>query len=181
MLQQVVEEHTGEIFPTRRSSKTEHADICAFCLHLEDTYYIPATQNNILKASLVEEQKEQQENVREVHHLSLEKKKGYGEDTSSESDQVSCSHCKKKGHDDEHCWKLHSKMKGKKKIDAIAQQDCGLKSENETQIEAMVMEGKTPSKSSSHTKKGGGGICKQKPTVLEGNSATEGESMSLAG
>lgn len=50
----------------------------------------------------VAEQKEKLENVQEVDQWSPKKRKGYGKDTSSESDWVSCLHCKKKGHDDEH-------------------------------------------------------------------------------
>ena len=31
-----------------------------------------------------------------------------------QKDKPSCTHCKKDGHDDEHCWSLHSKLKPKK-------------------------------------------------------------------
>ena len=88
--------------------------------------------------------------VQEVDQWSSEKKKGYGE---NESSWVSCSHYKKKGHDDEHCWKLHLEFKGKKKMDATTQQGHGSNSENEKQIVAMGMEDKTPSKDSSYTRK----------------------------
>jgi hypothetical protein len=49
-----------------------------------------------------------------------------------EEGNPSCTHCKKSGHDDEHCWKLHPKKipkhfdgKGKTKIVATVQQYLG--------------------------------------------------------
>jgi hypothetical protein len=49
-----------------------------------------------------------------------------------ERGKPSCTHCKKSGHDDEHCWKMHSEKrpnqfggKGKTKIIPSMQQDLG--------------------------------------------------------
>jgi hypothetical protein len=49
-----------------------------------------------------------------------------------EEGKPSCTHCKKNGHDDEHCWKLHLEKrpkqfggKGKTKTIATVQQDLG--------------------------------------------------------
>jgi hypothetical protein len=50
----------------------------------------------------------------------------------------SCTHCKKSGHDEEHCWKLHPEKKskqfggkGKTKTVAMVQQDFGSDSRDE--------------------------------------------------
>jgi hypothetical protein len=55
-----------------------------------------------------------------------------------------CSHCKKKGHEESWCWKLHPdlqpkkfKDKGKKKIVASTHQDLGSDSEDESKIMAI--------------------------------------------
>ena len=59
----------------------------------------------------------------------------------------SCTHCKKDGHDDEHCWILHlelkpKKFKGKKKKTVAAiQKDLGLDSGDEATIAATVIKG----------------------------------------
>jgi hypothetical protein len=49
-----------------------------------------------------------------------------------EEGKPSCTHCKKSGHDDEHCWKLHPEKrlkqfggKGKTKTVTTVQQDLG--------------------------------------------------------
>jgi len=33
---------------------------------------------------------------------------------NEEGAKPSCTHCKKEGHDDEHCWKLHLELKPKR-------------------------------------------------------------------
>ena len=60
----------------------------------------------------------------------------------------SCTHYKKDGHDDEHCWILHLELKhkkneGKKKRTAAAiQKDLGSDLGNETMIAAIGIKGK---------------------------------------
>jgi hypothetical protein len=55
--------------------------------------------------------------------------------------RLTCSHCKKKGHEESQCWKLHPELrpkkfqdKGKKKIVASARRDLGLDSRDESKI-----------------------------------------------
>jgi ribosomal protein S8E len=66
-----------------------------------------------------------------------------------EYDKPSCSHCKKKGHDDAKCWKLHPELKpkwfkdkkGNKKTTTIIQEDLGSYSGDETKIMAIRLQG----------------------------------------
>jgi hypothetical protein len=66
-----------------------------------------------------------------------------------EEGNPSSTHCKKSGHDDEHCWKLHPDKrlkqfggKGKKKIIATVKQDLGFDSGDEGNIIAVGVQGK---------------------------------------
>jgi hypothetical protein len=66
-----------------------------------------------------------------------------------EEGNQSCTHCKKSGHDDEHCWKLHPEKrskqfggKGKKKTVATVQQDLGSDSRDEGKITMIGVQGK---------------------------------------
>ena len=60
----------------------------------------------------------------------------------------SCTHYKKDGHDDEHCWSLHLKLKPKnfngkkKKVVVVIQNDFGSDSSDETTITATGIKGK---------------------------------------
>ena len=60
----------------------------------------------------------------------------------------SCTHCKKDGHDDEHCWSLHPELKPKKfdgkkkKTDAAIQKDLGSDSGDETIDTSTGIKGK---------------------------------------
>ena len=69
----------------------------------------------------------------------------------------SCTHCKKDGHDDEHCWSLHPELKpkkfdGKKKKAAVAvQKDLGSNSSDETTIAATGIKGKNYEASTSNS------------------------------
>jgi hypothetical protein len=63
--------------------------------------------------------------------------------------KITCKHCSKDGHDEDHCWKLHPERKPKKfnskdktNIGATVQQDLGSDSEDETKITAMGLQGK---------------------------------------
>ena len=60
-----------------------------------------------------------------------------------EEEKLSCKHCKKEGHDEEHCWQLHPNKrpkwskgnKGKQKVATlIVPTDLGSKSGDEAQI-----------------------------------------------
>jgi hypothetical protein len=65
-----------------------------------------------------------------------------------DDEKPSCSHCKKKGHDDDHCWKLHLELKpnwarhqkGKKKTTTIVQ-DLGSDFDDETKVTTMGIKG----------------------------------------
>jgi hypothetical protein len=66
-----------------------------------------------------------------------------------EEGKPSCTHSKKSGHDDEHCWKLHPEKrskqfsgKGKTKTIATVQQDLGLDSGEEGKITTVRVQGK---------------------------------------
>jgi hypothetical protein len=58
-----------------------------------------------------------------------------------EEENLTCTHCKKRGTDEDHCWKMHRELrpkmyggKGKKNIFFTVQQDLGSESGDETQI-----------------------------------------------
>jgi hypothetical protein len=66
-----------------------------------------------------------------------------------EGEKLTCKHCSKDGHDEEHCWKFHPEMrpkkfshKGKPKTVATTQHDLGSDSGDETKITAMGFQGK---------------------------------------
>jgi hypothetical protein len=66
-----------------------------------------------------------------------------------EGGKTSFTHCKKGGHDEEHCWKLHPKKKqkqfsgkGKTKTVVIVQKDIGSNSEDEGNITTTGAQGK---------------------------------------
>ena len=66
---------------------------------------------------------------------------------TAQKSKASCTHCKKDGHDDEHCWILHlelrpKKFEGKKKTATAIQKDLGLNSGDETTIAATGIKGK---------------------------------------
>ncbi|XP_059067200.1 uncharacterized protein LOC131858147 [Cryptomeria japonica] len=80
------------------------------------------------------------------------KDKGKGKKTATlkkEDAKPTCSHCKKEGHEDAKCWKLHPELrpkryggnKGPKKTTAVIQQDLGSDSGDETQIVATSIQG----------------------------------------
>ena len=65
-------------------------------------------------------------------HVATEKK---------EEENITCTHYKKNGHDEDHRWKLHPELrpknyggKGKQKVVVTVQQDLGSESGDETQI-----------------------------------------------
>jgi hypothetical protein len=81
-----------------------------------------------------------------------------------EDEKPTCSHCKKEGHDEARCWKLHPELrpkrywnkKGNKKTTATVQQDLGSDSGDETKIMAMGIQGISSiasSSSSTHSSK----------------------------
>jgi hypothetical protein len=66
-------------------------------------------------------------------------------------ENLSCKHCKKEGHDDEHCWQFHlenkpkwlKERKGRKIVAAVAQPtDLGPDSGDETKITTIGLPGK---------------------------------------
>ena len=75
---------------------------------------------------------------------------------TAQKSKASCTHCKKDGHDDEHCWILHPKLrpqkfKGKKeKIVAAIQEDFGSNSGDEATIAATGIKGQNSEASSSN-------------------------------
>jgi hypothetical protein len=73
-----------------------------------------------------------------------------------EGRKPSCTHCKKGGHNEEHCWKLHPEKKlkqfggkGKTKIVATMQQDLGYESRDEGNITVAGVQGKDSLRDSS--------------------------------
>jgi hypothetical protein len=71
--------------------------------------------------------------------------------TTRKEEKLSCKHCKKEGHDDDHCWKLHPEKRSKwfkerkgRKIVATATRptDLGYDSGDETKITAIGLTGK---------------------------------------
>jgi hypothetical protein len=66
-----------------------------------------------------------------------------------EGGKTYCTHCKKSGHDEEHCWKLHPEKKlkqfgGKRKTKTVAtiQQDLGFDLGDEEKITTVGVQGK---------------------------------------
>jgi hypothetical protein len=66
-----------------------------------------------------------------------------------EGGKPSCTYCKRSGHDEEHCWKLHPEKrskqfggKGKTKTVATVQQDLGSESRDEGKITTTQVQGK---------------------------------------
>ena len=84
-----------------------------------------------------------------------EKGKGKKAATVTKDEKLSCTHCDRKGHDEEHCWKLHpelkpkwvqkcnQKQKGKENATNVVL-DLGSDSDDETKITAMGLKGKAP-------------------------------------
>jgi len=76
---------------------------------------------------------------------------------TAQKGKASCTHCKKEGHDDEHCWILHpelrpKKFEGKKKKTATTiQKDLGSDSGDETIISATCIKGKNYEASTSNS------------------------------
>ena len=75
-----------------------------------------------------------------------------------EEGKPSCTHCKKSGHNDEHCWKLHPEKsskqfggKGKTNTVATMQQDLGSDSGDEVKITAVGVQGKDSLHASSNS------------------------------
>jgi hypothetical protein len=71
--------------------------------------------------------------------------------TTVKEEKLSCKHCKKEGHDDEHCWQLHpekkpkwfKERKGRQKVAATTHPtDLGSDSGDETKITAVGLSGK---------------------------------------
>lgn len=75
---------------------------------------------------------------------------------TAQKSKASCTHCKKDGHDDEHCWILHpelrtKKFEGKKKKTAIAiQKDLGSELGDEATIAATGIKCKNSEASTSN-------------------------------
>ena len=75
---------------------------------------------------------------------------------TAQKSKSSCTHCKKDGHDDEHCWILHPKLRpkkfeGKKKKTAAAiQKDLGSDLGDENTIVAAGIKGKNSEASTSN-------------------------------
>jgi hypothetical protein len=94
-----------------------------------------------------------------ILHKSFKKFKRKDKKTATvtrEEGNTSCTHCKKRGHDEEHCWKLHPKKKpkqfngkGKTKIVATVLQDLGSDSGDEGNITVVGEQGKYSLHSSS--------------------------------
>jgi hypothetical protein len=83
-----------------------------------------------------------------------DKRKENGKKTNSmtrREEKLSCKHCKKEGHDDDHCWKLHPKKrpkwfkerKGRQIVVATTRpRDLGYDSDDETKITTFGLTGK---------------------------------------
>jgi len=68
---------------------------------------------------------------------------------NKEGEKITCKHCSKEGHDEDHYWKLHLEMrpksfnnKEKEKIVATIQQDLGFDSRDDIIITTMGFKGK---------------------------------------
>ena len=76
---------------------------------------------------------------------------------TTQKSKASCTHCKKEGHDDEHCWILHLELRPKKsdvkkkKTAAAIQRYLGSKSGDETTIAATGIKGKNSEASTSNS------------------------------
>jgi Aspartyl protease len=76
---------------------------------------------------------------------------------TAQKSKASCTHCKKDGHDDEHCWILHPELRPKKsegkkkKTAATIQKDLGSDSGDETIIAATGIKGKNSEASTSNS------------------------------
>jgi hypothetical protein len=82
------------------------------------------------------------------------KRKGNGKkenSTTRREEKLSCNHCKKEGHDDDHCWKLHlekrpkwlKERKGRQTMAATTRPtDFGYDSGDETKIATVGLTGK---------------------------------------
>jgi hypothetical protein len=78
--------------------------------------------------------------------------KGNGRKIASfkkEGEKLTCKHCSKDGHNENHCWKIHPQKrpknfihKGKPKTTTTVQHDLGSDSGDETNITAMRFQGK---------------------------------------
>jgi hypothetical protein len=78
--------------------------------------------------------------------------KGNGRKNASvkkEEEKLSCKHCSKNGHDEDHCWKLHPEMrpkkfihKGKSNTATNTQYDLSFDSGDETKFTALGFQGK---------------------------------------
>ena len=85
--------------------------------------------------------------------------KGNGRKNASikkEGKKLTCKHCSKDGHDEDHCQKLHPEKrskkfnhKGKSKTTATIQHDLGSDSGDETKITSMGFQGKDSIESTS--------------------------------
>jgi hypothetical protein len=83
-----------------------------------------------------------------------DKRKGNGKKSNSmtrREENLSCKHCKKEGHDDDHCWQLHPKKipkwfkekKGRQTVAATTwSTDLGYDSGDETKITVVGLTGK---------------------------------------
>eukprot|EP00253_Pinus_taeda_P026380 PITA_26380 len=76
---------------------------------------------------------------------------------TAQKSKASCTHCKKDGHDDEHCWILHPELRTKKsegkkkKTVATIQKDLGSDSGDETIIATTGIKGKNSEASTSNS------------------------------
>eukprot|EP00253_Pinus_taeda_P018776 PITA_18776 len=76
---------------------------------------------------------------------------------TTQKSKSSCTHCKKDGHDDEHCWILHSELRPKefegkkKKTTETIRKDLGSDSGDETTIAATGIRGKNSEASTSNS------------------------------
>ena len=88
---------------------------------------------------------------KETHEFE-KKSKGRGKSkkiaTMKNEEKPKCSHCKRKRHDKDHCWKLHLELKPKwaqnrrdKEKDVVIVQDLGSYFEYETKVTTMSIQG----------------------------------------
>ena len=102
---------------------------------------------------------EKSEDTFESEEKGKGKFKGKGKNTASikiEKEKLTCKHCSKDGHDEDHCWKLHPEMrpnkvknKEKEKTTTTITHDLGYDFEDETKITAMGLKGKDIASTSS--------------------------------